>query len=190
MVVPGGLASDRGTVPSARLVAAEADTGVPLLLWPAETARATCLQDSGLPFLLLVSEHEPPPLSDYRFMDWVRSPVDPEELVARQSSLEERFAVSLRGPRPRLDVETGRLSFRHASTDVTPSHVELLTQLLAVYREILPRSEVLAALCVPPDDDELLASRLVRVRRQVRAVGLDITRVGRVGYALEPGRRR
>ena len=36
------------------------------------------------------------------------------------------------------------------------------------------------------DSDELLASRLVRVRRQVRTVGLDVTRAGRVGYALEP----
>ena len=186
MVVSGGLASDRGAFASARLVSTDHDIGVPLVLWPAENARSARLQDAGLPLLLLVSEHEPPPLSAYRFMDWVRCPADPEELVARQSNLEERFVLSQRGPRPHLEVDTGRLSFRHASTDLTPSHVELVTQLLTVYREILPRSEVRAALCVAPGDDELLASRLVRVRRHVREVGLDIKRVGRVGYALEP----
>jgi len=186
VVVSGGVAGDRGVLGSARLEPTDQDTGVPLLLWPAENERAARLQAAELPFLLLVSENEPPPVSAYRFMDWVRCPADPEELVVRQLNLEERFVLSHHGPRPHLEVDTGRLSFLHATTDLTPSHVALVTQLLTVYREILPRAEVRAALCVAPGDDELLASRLVRVRRHVRAVGLDIKRVGRVGYALEP----
>jgi DNA-binding winged helix-turn-helix (wHTH) protein len=93
------------------------------------------------------------------------------------------------GPRPHLDDETGRLSFCHAATDVAPSQVEVLRALLSAYREILPRAEVRAALGVSRNEgDNLLASRLVRVRRQVRAVGLEIRSVGRVGYALEPRR--
>jgi DNA-binding response OmpR family regulator len=166
------------------------DVTVALLRWPAERARAQRLEDSRLPFLLLVGEHEPPPLSGYRFMDWVRSPVDPDELVVRRSNLEDRFVLDRAGPRPRLDEETGRLSFCHSTIDVAPSQVEVLTALLAAYREIVPRADIRGALGMSSTDtDELLASRLVRVRRQVRGVGLDIKRVGRVGYALEPLKR-
>ena len=161
--------------------------GVALLRWPADNARAEELERAGLPFLLLVAAGEPPPISGYRFMDWVRSPVDPDELVARRESLEERFVLSLGGPRPHFDEETGRLTFGRATVDVGPSKARALGLFVAMYREIVPFADVRTAFGLAElDAAELLTSRLVRLRRAVRTVGLDITRVRGVGLALEP----
>ena len=162
---------------------------VPLLRWPTDLAMATSREAAGLPFLLLVPHDEAPPVSGYRLMDWVRSPVDPDELVARRDSLEGRFLQSGGGPRPQFEDEALRLSFGHTSVDVASSQATVLRILLEEYREIVPLIEVRAALGLEEDDPEdLLASRMVRLRRVVRALGLDVTRVRGVGFALEPQR--
>ena len=162
---------------------------VPLLRWPVERDEAASREAAGLPFLFLVPRDEAPPISGYRFMDWVRSPVDPDELVARRESLEERFLRSSGGPRPCFDDDALRLSFGHDAVDVAASQAAVLRMLLDAYREIVPTKQVRAALGLSPEDgEELLASRLVRVRRTVRALGLDITKVRGVGYAMEPRR--
>jgi len=158
-----------------------------MLRWPLQRAEAECLEASGLPFLLLVGEKEAPPLSGYRFMDWVRSPVDPDELIARHSSLEARFILSEDGPRPYFDDESGRLTFVHSSIDVSPSQVPLLREFVDAFREVVPEDRVRRVLGISADDShEPLAGRLIRLRRRVRLVGLQITRVRTVGYALEP----
>jgi hypothetical protein len=163
---------------------------VPLLRWPAERAHAQHLERSGLPFLLLLGEHEPPPQSGYRFMDWVRSPVDPDELIARRSNLENRFIVSEDGLRPLLDCETGRLTFGTAVVDVSPSQVPLLRALADLYREVLPDRSVWSAMGLSEDDShDTFASQLMRLRRRLHTAGLDVVRVRGVGYALEPARQ-
>jgi hypothetical protein len=162
---------------------------VPLLRWPVERVAAASREAAGLPFLLLVPHDESPPVSGYRFMDWVRSPVDPGELVARRESLEARFLQSSGGPCPQFDDEALRLSFGPATVDVASSQAVVLRILLDEYREIVPIIEVREAFGLADDDpEELLASRVVRLRRVVRALGLDITRVRGVGFALEPKR--
>ena len=163
---------------------------VPLLRWPVDRDTALAREVAGLPFLLLVPRDESPPISGYRFMDWVRSPVDPDELVARRESLEERFLLSTGGPSPQLDDETLRLSFGHASVNVASSQAAVVRMLVDEYREIVPLDEVRAALGLEKGDrEELLASRVVRLRRVVRVLGLDVTRVRGVGFALEPRRQ-
>jgi DNA-binding response OmpR family regulator len=158
-----------------------------MLRWPGERAEAESLEAAGLPFLLLVGQHEAPPLSGYRFMDWVRGPVDPDELIARHSSLEARFILSREGPRPSFDEESGRLVFAHSFVDVSPSQITLLRELVDAYREVVPEARMRRIVGASADDDrESLAGRLVRLRRRVRVVGLEITRVRSVGYALEP----
>jgi DNA-binding response OmpR family regulator len=158
-----------------------------MLRWPAERTEAEFLEASGLPFLLLVGQNEDPPLSGYRFMDWVRSPVDPDELIARHSNLEARYIVSQAGPRPCFDEESGRLTFAHSSVDVAPSQVPLLREFVNAYREVVPECRMREVLgVVDGDGREPLAGRLVRLRRRVRLVGLEIIRVRTVGYALEP----
>jgi DNA-binding response OmpR family regulator len=157
-----------------------------MLRWPLEGAEAESLEANGLPYLLLVGQNEAPPLSGYRFMDWVRSPVDPDELIARHSNLEARYILSQEGPRPWLDDESGRLTFAHSSVDVAPSQVPLLREFVNAFREVVSESRVRDVLGVVGDQCEPLAGRLVRLRRRVRLVGLEIVRVRTVGYALEP----
>jgi hypothetical protein len=168
-------------------------TSPPLLRWPADKEQAECLEARGLPFLLLVGEHEDPPISDYRLMDWVRSPIDAEELLARQSSLEERFVRDREGPRPRLD-ESDRLSFGRASVELAPGELAIVRALLVVYRDVLSPEDVRVALGVERCDSyDVFSSRLARLRRKLGKVGLQLTRAGQVGYSLEPavfGRRQ
>ena len=162
---------------------------VRLLRWPIERDAAVSLEAAGLPFLLLVPHDEAPPVSGYRLMDWVRSPVDPDELVARRENLEGRFLQSSDGPRPAFDDESLRLSFGQATVDVASSQATVLRVLLDEYRQIVPISEVRVALGLDDGDpEELLASRIARLRRVVGTVGLHVTRVRSVGFALEPKR--
>jgi DNA-binding response OmpR family regulator len=144
------------------------------------------LEANGLPFLLLVGFAQAPPQSGYRFMDWVRSPVDPDELIARHSNLEARFILSMEGQRPLLDDETGRLTFAHGCVDVAPSQALLLREFVDRYREVVTEARVRCVLGVDGCDRDVVVSRLVRLRRRVRLVGLDINRVRGIGYALEP----
>jgi len=162
---------------------------VPLLRWPADREVAASREATQLPFLLLVPHDEPPPVSGYRFMDWVRSPVDPDELVARRESLEVRFLQSSGGPRPLFDDDTLRLTLGHATVEVSSSQATVVRMLLDEYREIVPIAEVRTAFGLADDaTEELLASRVVRLRRVMRGLGLDVTRVRGVGFALEPER--
>ncbi len=160
--------------------------GVPLLRWPTERAKAQRLEDQSLPYLLLVGAGEAPPLSGYRWMDWVRSPVDPNELIARRSNLEERFVRSQEGPRPALDPDTGRLTFGREAVDLSAAQVPVIEMLLARYRDVVPDVYVCAVFGVTETRSEVLTNRLVRLRRRVRSVGLDIVRVPRLGYSLAP----
>jgi DNA-binding response OmpR family regulator len=160
---------------------------VPLLRWPAQLAAVRHLEASGLPFLLLIGRSEPPPRSDYRFMDWVRSPCDPDELIVRRSNLEARYMRSREGPRPHLDGETGRLSFGRSTVDLSLSQVAIVQAFLDRYRDVVTAREVCTAFGATPDEGRAtIASRIMRLRRRVRLVGLEITLVQGVGYALQP----
>ena len=164
---------------------------VPLLRWPADDEHAAQLESLGRPFLLLVPAGAPPPISGYRFMDWVRSPVDPDELVARRENLEARFMLSAGGPRPELDDETGRLRYGHGTADVNVAHVAALRALVDRFRDIVPVESMRCAFQLPPvEADEALSSRVVRLRRAIGPAGLEIRRVRGVGFTLEPARPR
>jgi hypothetical protein len=167
--------------------AIHAVVSVPLLRWPAESEEASRLEASDVPFLLLLGGNEPPPRSAYRFMDWVRSPCDPDELIVRRSNLEARFILSGQGPRPHLDRETGRLSFGRSTVDLSPSQVSIVRAFLDRYREVLRAREVCMAFGATIDEGRAsIARRMMRLRRRLRVVGLEITLVRGVGYTLEP----
>ena len=62
----------------------------------------------------------------------------------------------------------------------------LLREFVDSYREVVAETRVRCVLGGDGYDREMMAGRLVRLRRRVRLVGLDINRVRGVGYALEP----
>jgi hypothetical protein len=159
---------------------------VPLLRWPAESEKAARLEASGAPFLLLLGSYEPPPQSAYRFMDWVRSPCDPDELIMRRSNLQTRFIRSREGLRPHLDCETGRLTFGRSTVDISPSQVVSLRPFVNRYREVVPAPEVCKAFGAAEEGQATIASRIMRLRRRLLVVGLQLLVVRGVGYTLEP----
>jgi DNA-binding response OmpR family regulator len=120
-------------------------------------------------------------------MDWVRSPCDPDELIVRRSNLEARYIRSREGPRPHLDCETGRLTFGRSTVDLSLPQAAIMRVFLDRYREVVPAREVCMAFGATEDEGRpAIASRIMRLRRRLRVVGLEITLVRGLGYTLEP----
>jgi DNA-binding response OmpR family regulator len=65
---------------------------VALLWWPHEEARRRQLAARGEPRLLVISPGEQPPAEWDELEDWVREPIDAEELATRSRTLRERRA--------------------------------------------------------------------------------------------------
>ncbi len=158
---------------------------VPLLRWPLQRDVAEELESCGQPFLLFVAADAEPPVLPYALADWVRSPIDAEELVARRTTVENRYLRSLTGARPHLD-ETGRLTFRSACVDVAPSQIAAVSLFVEHYGEIVENDRLRRAFGIAQNAEaEVFKSRLTRLRRRLRRVGLDVRRANQVGFALE-----
>ncbi len=56
--------------------------------------RRSRLRDAGLPCVLVVGEHEPPPVDCGPLEDWIRQPIIPSELALRWQTLRERHAAT------------------------------------------------------------------------------------------------
>ena len=81
------------TVSDARAASAATLTsvdGIRLLHWPADDGVRAELADAGTPCILLVAQDAAPPEEWDDLEDWVRLPLDPEELQRRARTLRRR----------------------------------------------------------------------------------------------------
>jgi hypothetical protein len=64
---------------------------VVLIRWPSEEAARRQLAQAGMPRVLLIDDGSEPPPDWDRLEDWVRLPVTPADLAARQATVRERW---------------------------------------------------------------------------------------------------
>ncbi|MCC6438285.1 MAG: hypothetical protein IT196_24905 [Acidimicrobiales bacterium] len=83
-----------------------AAVAVVVLRWPEEDARRRWLAAAGIPRILVLPAEQPPPSHWDHIEDWVREPVDPEELevrrvtVALRRSMEQGRRTPVELPQP------------------------------------------------------------------------------------------
>lgn len=171
-------------------VAGETRT-VPLVRWPAESARRDALARAGAPRLLLLDPSTAPPVAYDDDEDWVRLPADHDDVVLRAHRL-----ARIAGPADALDPATAVAARPILDSDgllrvgddwVAIPRIEsrVLTALLHRMGEVVSRRDLEAAAWPHGAPNERsLDSRVKLLRRRIRDLGLAIHTVRGVGLLL------
>jgi DNA-binding response OmpR family regulator len=160
------------------------DVDVVLVLWPDNSSDLGRLATSGVPRLLLVAPEASPPEDGDCLQDWIRLPADDQDVRARVVALEHRAAMHRA---PVTVSEDGRLSYRGQTTWLSPT-VRLLFQALANrFGSAVPLETLIRQ--VWPDDPPTSSSirvHILRLRRRIAPLGLEIRNIQGKGYVLTP----
>ena len=157
---------------------------VTLLPWPDEDDRREHLMLSGGPRLLLIADGHPPPQLVDCLEDWIRVPVDEDELAQRVATLRAR-AGAHGGSEPLLDGD-GLLRVGPSWVSLPPVEARLTAALLDRLGAVVSR-EALARAGWPDGAPgrNALDVHVLRLRRRLAPVGLVIRTVRSRGYLLE-----
>jgi len=155
--------------------------------WPEEDELLEQLRRQRAPRLLLVRPPEPAPEVSDCEEDWVRLPADDGDVRARMLALAARSAQHHRGPHVGED---GRLSFDGDWIALSPIEHRLAGLLAERFGEVV-EGELLAGAAWPDEgiNEGALRVHLTRLRRRLRAVGLEVQNVRGRGYLMEPAGR-
>ena len=166
--------------------------GVRLLHWPADDTTRAELAGLGFPRILLVPAHAAPPEHWDELEDWVRLPLDPDELRQRARTLRRRARSA---ERPWID-EDGLLRAGDAWLDLPPGQRVVVEVLVERFGEIVAADE-LARRYLDAGGSARQSARktmIVRIRRRLAGVGLELHNVRESGYLLgwadDPGATR
>lgn len=167
--------------------AAHAAPAVAILRWPEDDTSRRRLAAARLPRLLLVEPGEVPPLAIDELEDWIRFPLDSDELALRSRTLEERaHRVTPRSIGLALDAD-GLLHRDDRWAALSPLEARLFAQLLQHPGEVVHR-EVLTDAGWPggaPADDRAVDGVMKRLRRRVGPLGVTIHTVAGSGFLLD-----
>lgn len=156
---------------------------VALLQWPGDRVRLGDLRDQGIPRLLVVEPGAAPPLAPDCLEDWVGAHASPDEVAARRAALLLRAAHH--ATRPVLD-DDGLLRHRDGWVSLSPVEQHLARALLDRYGTVVPR-DALAQRAWPSGlpTRNALDVHVLRLRRRIATVGLEIRTVRARGYLLQ-----
>jgi DNA-binding response OmpR family regulator len=156
---------------------------VTLVRWPAEADRLEALRVAGSPRLLLVDHDAAPPLTLDPLEDWVRLPAAEAEVDARRSTLNARAGNN--GAGPVVDGD-GLLHYRDHWVALSPVEQALAGALTERFGAVVGRD----TLCrwAWPDGAptrNALDVHILRLRRRVSSLGLEVRTVRSRGYLLQ-----
>jgi len=170
------------------LAAYGATVDVVLVRYPEERGRLDELRSEGSPRLLLVAPSEEPPAFADCLEDWIRLPADDRDVRARVATLEQR-AEQEHGL-PVID-DDGLLRFRGRWASLSPVECALAAGLVERFGAVVGR-DALARRAWPEGAPtrNALDVHVLRLRRRIAAIGLEIRTVRSRGYLMqvtEPG---
>jgi hypothetical protein len=148
--------------------------------WPAEVERRAELARRGRPCVLVVGIDEPPPATEL-LEDWVREPVDPDELAARLEAVSRRACC---GDAPTID--DGLVRHRGAWASGPPAQVGMAELLLANLGRVVGRDELARAAADSggSTNGEAVKAAATRLGRRLAPLGLELKAVRGRGYLL------
>jgi two-component system, OmpR family, response regulator len=169
-------------------VRAETTVSTVVLRWPAERERAELLALEGVPRLFLVGADGEPPRCVDPLSDWVRLPVDGQDLDVRLEVLVERARRTGRGPtRPEVDGH-GRLLWNGQWIPLSPIEELLAGALVQRCNEVVSDKDLIAAAWgAETPAQPALRIQVMRLRRRIEPLGLEIRTVRGRGYVLQAG---
>ena len=167
--------------------AADLAPAVALLRWPEDASSRRRLAAARLPRLLLVGAGEEPPLDDDELEDWIRLPLDPDELAVRSDTLVERARHV--APRATGLVLDGDDVLRRDGRWVAlpPLEARVFAQLLARPGEVVRRAALTDAGWPTglPVDERAIDGVVKRLRRRVAPLGVQVHTVPGAGFLLD-----
>jgi DNA-binding response OmpR family regulator len=155
---------------------------VEVVLWPEDEARVAELRARGAPRLLVVTNGDVPDVPDC-LEDWVRATAPDAEREARRRALSRR--VLAHGVAPNLDTD-GLLHHRDNWVSLSPVEQSLAAALLDRFGAVVGR-ETLAGRAWPAGlpTRNALDVHVLRLRRRIAPLGLEIRTVRARGYLLQ-----
>ena len=156
---------------------------VVLLRWPEESEHLDDLRSRGVPRLLLVGPESPPPDSIDTLEDWVRLPAADPDVRARVATLEMRASSTVSSPE--LDAD-GLLRYRDRWVSLSPVESLLARVLVECLGAVVGR-ELLLERAWPSGAPtrNALDVHVLRLRRRISPLGLEIRTVRSRGYLLQ-----
>ena len=158
---------------------------VELVQWPSEAVRLAELREQTVPRLVSVAAGSEPPLVPDCLEDWVAAGASEWEVDARRRALEVR--ASHHAVRPMLD-DGGLLRHRDAWVSLSPVEQSLASVMLDRFGGVVPR-DMLADRAWPDGlpTRNALDVHVLRLRRRIAPLGLEIRTVRSRGYILQAG---
>ena len=156
---------------------------VVLVRWPEERASVERLRGAGAARLLLLATGTPPPESEDCNEDWIRLPVDEADLRARLAAVGAR--ATRHAGRP-IALDDGRLSFRGRWVALSPIRHRLAVVLVGELGAVVGLNQLSrAAWPSRPGSATALRVHVLRLRREIAPLGLEIRTVPSWGYVLQ-----
>lgn len=154
---------------------------VVLVRWPDEHERLESVRATGSPRLVLVDGGAPPPSSVDPLEDWVRMPAPDDDVRIRVATLAARADHAL----PTID-DDGLLHFDSRWVALSPVEQSLGAALVERFGAVVGR-DALARRAWPTGAPtrNALDVHVLRLRRRVAAVGLEVRTVRSRGYLLQ-----
>lgn len=153
---------------------------VTVLHWPAEAGRREELARARQPRLLLVGEEDLPPDVTDCLEDWLRVPVFERDILARTASLAARA-----GRHGRVQLVDGVLSASGAHVRLSSVDMRLVECFLERAGSVVAREDLTVRAWDGPVDRNLLDVHILRLRRRIAPLGLEIRTVRQRGYLLQ-----
>ncbi len=156
---------------------------VVLVRWPEESGHLEDLRISRVARLLLVAPGAAIPESADCLEDWVRLPADDGDVRARAASLSAR--AELHGTRPEID-DHGLMRFRSEWVSLSPVEQRLAKLLVERFHAVVGRDSLSKRAW--PDGvpkRNALDVHMLRLRRRIAPIGLEIRTVRSRGYVLQ-----
>ncbi len=157
------------------------EPSVALIRWPDEEARLVEARGAGWPRLILVSPGAEPPGMVDPLEDWVRLPAPDTDVRVRVRTLQQRAADML-SPH----VEDGVIAYGDSWVPVSPVEERLAAELCEYFGVVVSRPALVRAAW--PDDPpsrNALDVHVLRLRRRIEPLGLEIRTVRSRGYVLQ-----
>ena len=156
---------------------------VEVLRWPADRLAIEDLRARGIPRLLLLDGDEPATAPTDCLEDWVRLPVSDADLEARRSGVALR--ATEHAVRPTLD-DAGVLRFRGHWVGLSPVERDLVSAMVDRFGAVVSRG-VLSERAWPDGapSRNALDVHMLRLRRRVGEVGLEVRTIRARGYLLQ-----
>jgi DNA-binding response OmpR family regulator len=161
---------------------------VVLVRWPEEDTRLRQLRATGAPRLLLLNgESTPPELTDC-LEDWIRLPADDRDLRARVATLSSRAETEQ--PAPQVDGD-GLLRHRGRWVALSPVEAALAVTLVDRFGAVVGR-DALARRAWPhgAPTRNALDVHMLRLRRRISPLGLEVRTVRSRGYLMQAAQPR